>query len=214
MVIYLDHERDSDLRVQGEVPGDSRGSIQDKEAHSHRAAWKAGSRGHPADSESGAQKLAGIHERNNGNRRRHNFPSHRSERMGGSARLNLLLDTHIWLWSLREPHLLGKRVQAELLDRGNQLWLSPVSVWEALVLRRKGKIILHQNLDKWLSEATVGFREAPLTHEIALAAESLMLHDDPADRFLAGTAKVLGLTLVTADQKLLGLGDVATLANR
>lgn len=128
--------------------------------------------------------------------------------------MNLLLDTHIWLWSLREPQQLGKRVQRELLDRNNRVWLSPISVWEALVLHRKGRIILHTNLETWLTEATAGFSEAPLTHEMALIAESLPIHDDPADRFLAGTAKVLGLTLVTADQKLLGLGDIATLANR
>ena len=36
----------------------------------------------------------------------------------------------------------------------------------------------------------------------------------PADRFLAATAKVLKLTLVTADQRLLGLGEIASLANR
>jgi PIN domain nuclease of toxin-antitoxin system len=47
-----------------------------------------------------------------------------------------------------------------------------------------------------------------------LAAHELSLHGDPADRFLAATAKVLDLTLVTADARLLGLGDIATLANR
>jgi PIN domain nuclease of toxin-antitoxin system len=39
-------------------------------------------------------------------------------------------------------------------------------------------------------------------------------HADPADRFLAATAKVLKLTLITADQKLLGLSEISTLANR
>jgi PIN domain nuclease of toxin-antitoxin system len=58
-------------------------------------------------------------------------------------------------------------------------------------------------------------REAPLTQEIVAAAQELPLqHQDPADRFLAATADVLGLTLVTADQRLLGLGKIATLANR
>ena len=58
-------------------------------------------------------------------------------------------------------------------------------------------------------------REAPLTHEIVVAALGLALsHQDPADRFLAATASVLGLTLVTADQRLLGLGNIAILANR
>jgi PIN domain nuclease of toxin-antitoxin system len=105
-------------------------------------------------------------------------------------------------------------VQRELLDRSNELWLSPISVWEALVLHRKGRITLHGSLSDWLSGATANMREAPLTYEIALAAESLSVHNDPADRFLAGTAKVLGLTLVTADRRLLGLGDIASLANR
>ena len=66
-----------------------------------------------------------------------------------------------------------------------------------------------------MAEKAGSFREAPLTHEIVIAAHSLSLtHADPADRFLAATAKVLGLTLVTADRKLLGLGEIATLANR
>jgi PIN domain nuclease of toxin-antitoxin system len=57
-------------------------------------------------------------------------------------------------------------------------------------------------------------REAPLTHEIALVAQRLNLHQDPADRFLAATAQVLDLTLVTADERLLGLANIKTLANR
>jgi PIN domain nuclease of toxin-antitoxin system len=58
-------------------------------------------------------------------------------------------------------------------------------------------------------------REAPLTHEIVMAAQELPLeHSDPADRFLAATAGVLKLTLVTADHRLLGLGEISTLANR
>jgi PIN domain nuclease of toxin-antitoxin system len=57
--------------------------------------------------------------------------------------------------------------------------------------------------------------EAPLTHEIAVAAHQLpWSHKDPADRFLAATAQLLRLTLVTATVALLGLGDISTLANR
>jgi len=129
--------------------------------------------------------------------------------------LKLLLDTHIWLWSLREPARLSRRVQHELGERSNELWLSPVSTWEALLLNAKGRIRLRGDLNAWLERATEHFREAPLTHEIVLAAHQLPLsHPDPADRFLAATAQVLGLTLVTADDRLLGLGDISTLANR
>ncbi len=129
--------------------------------------------------------------------------------------MRLLLDTHIWLWSLAEPARLGRRLRHQLQDRSNELWLSPVSTWEALLLNAKGRIRLHGSLGEWLARATAHLHEAPLTHEIVLAAHDLPLpHPDPADRFLAATAQVLGLTLATADERLLGLGEIATLANR
>jgi PIN domain nuclease of toxin-antitoxin system len=128
--------------------------------------------------------------------------------------LKLLLDTHIWLWTVLEPGRIGRHTARALNSKENELWLSPISTWEALTLYRKGRVQLQGDLEKWIADATMNVREAPLTHEIAITAHLLPLHTDPADRFLAATAKVLGLTLVTADQKLLGLGDIATLANR
>jgi PIN domain nuclease of toxin-antitoxin system len=75
-------------------------------------------------------------------------------------------------------------------------------------------MFLGPDLRIWLAKASSGIQEAPLTHEIVLAEMHLALHQDPADRFLAATAQVLDLTLVTADQRLLGLGNIKTLANR
>jgi len=110
---------------------------------------------------------------------------------------------------------LGKRIQQELRNPANELWLSPISTWEALTLHAKGRIRLAGNLVEWVARATAPLHEAPLTHEIALAARLLPLPaQDPADRFLAATAQILDLTLVTADARLLGLGEVATLGNR
>jgi len=128
--------------------------------------------------------------------------------------LNLLLDTHIWIWSKLDPTRLGKRAAEELSKGGNELWLSPVSVWEALMLMQKGRIRV-ENPFAWVERAAEQMREAPLTQEIVRTGLALPLpHADPADRFLAATAKVLKLTLVTADQRLLGLGEIGSLANR
>ena len=128
--------------------------------------------------------------------------------------MNLLLDTHIWIWSKLEPRRLGRRVRAELSDANNQLWLSPVSVWEALILMQKGWVRVDDPF-AWVDRAAEQLREAPLTREIVSIGLALPLpHADPADRFLAASAKVLKLTLVTADQRLLGLGEIASLANR
>lgn len=129
--------------------------------------------------------------------------------------MKLLLDTHIWLWSLSDPAKIGKRVMRELQDPENETWLSPISTWEALMLNVKGKIQLPADLTEWVRRATSALREAPVTHEIALLSQQLVLpHNDPADRFLAATAQLLRLTLITADRNLLGLGEISTLANR
>ena len=128
--------------------------------------------------------------------------------------MRILLDTHIWLWAYLEPRRLGPRLLRELRNDGNELWLSPISTWEALTLNSKGRLRLPPDPDQWLQGATAATREAPLTHEISLAASRLPLHPDPADRFLAATAQVLDLVLATADERLLGLGEVRTLANR
>ena len=128
--------------------------------------------------------------------------------------MKLLLDTHIWIWSKLEPKRLGRRATEELSKSSNELWLSPVSVWETLVLMQKGRIRV-QDPFAWVDRASDQLREAPLTREIVSVGMALPLsHADPADRFLAATAKVLKLTLVTSDKMLLGLGDIATLANR
>jgi PIN domain nuclease of toxin-antitoxin system len=128
--------------------------------------------------------------------------------------LKLLLDTHIWLWALSEPSRLSRRVREEMTKPENELWLSPVSTWEALLLNARGRIRLPVNLADWLAASTAPLREAPFTHEIVLLAQQLPLpHRDPADRFLAATAQIMNLTLVTGDDKLLGLGTLLTLKN-
>jgi PIN domain nuclease of toxin-antitoxin system len=129
--------------------------------------------------------------------------------------LKFLLDTHIWLWLVESPERLADRTAKELADPANELWLSPISTWEILTLCRKGRIRLPLDLGDWLPQALAGIqRHAPLTNEIVVASQYLALHADPADRFIAATAQVLDLTLVTADQRLLGLGTIRTMANR
>ena len=128
--------------------------------------------------------------------------------------MRILLDTHIWLWAYLEPRRLGPRLLRELRNPANELWLSPISTWEALTQHTKGRLQLPADVEQWLHNATLPTREAPLTHEIALAASLLPLHPDPADRFLAATAQVLDLVLATADQGLLALAEIRTLGNR
>ena len=133
--------------------------------------------------------------------------------------MNLLLDTHIWLWSHTEPERLTKRVTAALTDDGNQLWLSPISIWEFLLLAERGRVRVRDGnappdwVEAALSRAPM--HDAPLSREVAIRSRSVRLeHEDPADRFLAATADVYELTLVTGDDRVLRGKGFRTLANR
>jgi PIN domain nuclease of toxin-antitoxin system len=131
--------------------------------------------------------------------------------------MNLLLDTHIWIWSLLDAKRLTRRVLKALASEENELWLSPISVWELTILVAKKRLVLNLNVERWLDEALhkAPMKEAPLTHEIARISHSIRLpHQDPADRFIAATAVVLDLTLVSADDRMLHSRDFSVLSNK
>ena len=131
--------------------------------------------------------------------------------------MRLLLDTHIWIWSLLDPAKLSKKVRAELESPDNELWLSPVSTWELLILIEKGRVAVDKDPVPWVAEVSraVALREASLTHEVAVESRVVDLpHQDPADRFLAATARVYDLTLVTADDALIKARACPILADR
>jgi PIN domain nuclease of toxin-antitoxin system len=131
--------------------------------------------------------------------------------------LRLLLDTHIWIWSLVTPDKLSTRVAAELANSASEIWLSPISVWETMLLVERGRIVVDEQPAVWLERMlrATPAREAPLTHEVAIRSRLIRVaHPDPADRFLAATAQVQDLVLVTSDSRLMDIAGVRTLSNR
>jgi PIN domain nuclease of toxin-antitoxin system len=131
--------------------------------------------------------------------------------------VKLLLDTHIWLWTLGDPDRLSGRVRKELGDATNELWLSPISIWEIVSLDAKNRIALTLPFEDWLARSMLAAptKEASLTHEVAMETRRVSLpHRDPADRFLVATANVFGLTLVTADKVLIEAKACPILASR
>jgi PIN domain nuclease of toxin-antitoxin system len=120
--------------------------------------------------------------------------------------VKLLLDTHVWLWALMDPERLGAKAQRLLESTNNELWLSSISVWEAAMLIERKRVRVTGTVESWLSDAmqTLPVNEAPLTSSVAVASRRIKVtHEDPADRFIAATAEVFDLTLLTADERLL-----------
>jgi len=131
-----------------------------------------------------------------------------------SPKVKVLLDTHVWIWSNLDPRRLGRRITRVLEDARAEHWLSPISVWEFIDLSRKGRFRPLRDPFPWVEEALAQnpMREAALTTEIALEAGRFeMLHKDPADQLIVATARVLGLTLITADQEIIAAGVVPVL---
>jgi PIN domain nuclease of toxin-antitoxin system len=128
-----------------------------------------------------------------------------------------LLDTHIFLWSLLNPSFLAEDLARELDNPANELWLSPITTWEIIILSEKGRIELDDHPVAWMKYVldTLPFREAALNHEVAMQSRVIRLpHQDPADRFIAASALVYDLTLVTADRNLIdGAKDFSVFPN-
>lgn len=130
--------------------------------------------------------------------------------------MKFLLDTHIWVWSTLDPAKISPRIRRALEKTSNERRLSPISVWELLLLVQKGRVVLDDDVEKWVARCLESspVREAPLTAEVALATRGPHLpHRDPADAFLVATSKVFDLALVTSDARLLKSEGVRIRAN-
>ena len=118
----------------------------------------------------------------------------------------LLLDTHILLWSLLDPDRIAPDVAMELENSNNSLWISSITIWEIIMLAEKKRIILDDDPATWIRSVidTYPFSQAAINHEVAITSRTIELpHQDPADRFIAASAIVYDLTLVTADKHLI-----------
>jgi PIN domain nuclease of toxin-antitoxin system len=130
--------------------------------------------------------------------------------------MKLLLDTHILVWSRSASKRLSGRLARALNDSRNERWVSPASFWEILTLARKGRLKLDREPHAWITETLERSlaHEASFTNEVALAMDSFRLpHSDPIDAILVATAKVYGLTLVTADGNLIAAKACPILSN-
>ena len=124
----------------------------------------------------------------------------------------VLLDTHVWVWLLNGDQKLSakalKAIECSLAEEA--VLLSTISPWEVAMLVSKDRLRLDRDVSEWVQAAVSipGIRVEPLSPEIAVASTRLPgeLHSDPADRMIAATARHVGATLVTEDQKLLDYG--------
>jgi len=115
--------------------------------------------------------------------------------------LQLLLDTHAFLWWLGDDPKLGPQARATIGDGGNAVFVSAASAWEIAVKRASGKLDAPGDIAAWIAKSD--FSELPIEVEHAIAAAELPRHHtDPFDRMLIAQARLEELTLVAHDDEL------------
>ena len=120
--------------------------------------------------------------------------------------MNLLLDTHVFLWWVGEPPRLAEEAKAAIADPGTLVYVSAASAWEISIKRSLGRIDMRDEEFLYgLRES--GFAELTVTAEHGLAAGALPLHHrDPFDRMLIAQALTEGMRLVTHDRAIASYG--------
>jgi PIN domain nuclease of toxin-antitoxin system len=118
--------------------------------------------------------------------------------------MNLLVDTHLLLWSIGQPEKLPDEARRLLVNPDNHLIFSAASMWEIAIkrsLERADFQVEPSPLRRGLLEH--GWTELLIRSEHAIATGYLpALHKDPFDRILLAQAEVEGFTLLTADNQI------------
>ncbi|XOV69917.1 MAG: type II toxin-antitoxin system VapC family toxin [Verrucomicrobiota bacterium] len=128
--------------------------------------------------------------------------------------MNILLDTHVIVWSQIASPRLGKKACQILKNESNTLWISAISALEISRLAHGGKLDLGIPVRDWFQKASLFLNARIQPIEEAVAFESYQLpgefHADPADRILVATARLNSLRLLTADERILAYEGVST----
>ena len=117
--------------------------------------------------------------------------------------MQLLLDTHVFLWWVEDAPDLSARSRRAIADPRNECWFSLASCWEMAIKLSLGKLKLPSPIERFVPEqlAANGFRSLEIDFDdIARVASLRFHHRDPFDRLLVGQALGRDLPLVSADR--------------
>jgi PIN domain nuclease of toxin-antitoxin system len=124
--------------------------------------------------------------------------------------MRYLLDTHIFLWCVKDDKRLNKQIRSKI-SNATAVYVSSASIWESAIKVKLGK--LEADIDQLLEAISgSGFYELPITASHAAAVSHLNeIHRDPFDRILIAQAMSEPLTFLTADAKLKDYSELVEL---
>jgi PIN domain nuclease of toxin-antitoxin system len=127
--------------------------------------------------------------------------------------VRVLLDTHALVWAAHQSVRLGSSGRQLVADADRRL-VPAVSIWELTIKQHLRKLSLASDVRRWSRRGTteLALDHLPVTADHAAAVETLPdVHLDPFGRLPVAQAVSEGAVLLTADERLLGYGDVVRL---
>ena len=116
--------------------------------------------------------------------------------------MEYLVDTHVLLWSFIEPEKLSRNIQSKLLDENNDIYYSPINLWEISIKYGLKKLSLKgltpEDFFKELKDSYYICKEID-NFDIITAYKLPRYHKDPFDRFLIWEAIRNNMVLMSAD---------------
>jgi PIN domain nuclease of toxin-antitoxin system len=119
--------------------------------------------------------------------------------------MKLLLDTHVFLWYITADAKLPESFRVAIQDTANEVFLSAVSVWEAVIKHSLGKLSLPDAPATYVRQqrAAHGISGLPVDEgAMSYLAALAPVHRDPFDRLLVAQALQHGFTIVTVDPSI------------
>ena len=123
--------------------------------------------------------------------------------------MTCLLDTHCFLWAIRDAPQLSPRAKQIIRDGRNDMLLSVASIWEIILKAQVGRLHFPQPAADFLKIQIVANRIRILSIELrdVLRLEALPLHHrDPFDRILVAQSLEAGVPILSADSALRAYG--------
>ena len=118
--------------------------------------------------------------------------------------MNILLDTHILLWTLTRDNKLPQHAIDLIADENNKIYYSIASIWEVEIKNSLGKIaITGEELAWYCKEAGFELMQIREAHIFKLKTlkrdENAPKHNDPFDRIMLAQSKEDDCKFITHD---------------
>jgi len=117
--------------------------------------------------------------------------------------MNLLIDTHVFLWLRNAPEKIPTAIQQAYQDINNEVYLSMVSIWEMQIKHQLNKLALDLSLDELITrqqlENDLQLLPIEVNHIYALS-QLPFHHNDPFDRLIISQSQCENMRLISADK--------------